>query len=179
LDRLQNEHDVAITWHAFELRPKGSPPMSSEYRARIAASHPRLEAMARQQYGLELNRGPLGIDSRPALIGEKYAQAHGQGATYHDAVAAAYWQRAMSIDDPQVLAEIAASIGLDRDAFLAALGDPAYEREVDHDIAFAHINGMTGVPALVFADKYLVMGAQPYPVLEQVLRQCEDEGGEA
>ncbi len=169
---------MAITWHAFELRPKGAPPMPPEYRARIEAGRPRLEAMARQQYGLELSRGPIGIDSRPALIGEKYAQAHGLGAAYHDAVAAAYWQRAMSIDDREVLAEIATSVGLDRNAFLAALGDPAYEREVDEDIAFAHINGMTGVPALVFAEKYLVMGAQPYPVLEQVLRQCEEEARE-
>ena len=64
---------------------------------------------------------------------------------------------------------------MDRDAFLAALSDPAYEHEVDQDIAFAHMNGMTGVPALVFAEKYLVMGAQPYAVLEQVLRQCEEE----
>ena len=168
---------MAITWHAFELRPKGSPPMPLEYRARITAAQPRLEAMARQQYGLSINRGPFGIDSRPALIGEKYADAHGLGAAYHDAVAAAYWQHAKSIDDPQLLADIAASIGLEHDAFLAALDDPAYEREVDDDIAFAHSNGMTGVPALVFAEKYLVMGAQPYPVLEQVVRQCEDEAG--
>ena len=177
MDRLQKEHDISITWHAFELRPKGSPPMSPEYRARIAAGHPRLEAMARQQYGLEINRGPLGIESRPALIGEKYAQAQGLGAAYHDAVAAAYWQHARSIDDREVLAEIAVSVGLERDAFLAALDDPAYESEVEHDIAFAQINGMTGVPALVFAEKYLVMGAQPYPVLEQVLRQCQEEAG--
>jgi predicted DsbA family dithiol-disulfide isomerase len=178
LDRLQNGHDVAITWHAFELRPKGSPPMPPEYRARIAAGRPRLAAMARQQYGLEINSGPFGIDSRPALIGEKYAQAHGLGAAYHDAVAAAYWQHATSIDDRKVLADIAVSVGLDHDAFLAALEDPAYESAVDDDIAFAHINGMTGVPALVFGEKYLVMGAQPYPVLEQVLRQCEDEASE-
>jgi predicted DsbA family dithiol-disulfide isomerase len=175
LDRLQKEHDVSITWHAFELRPKGSPPMPPEYRARIAAGRPRLEATARQHYGLEINSGPFGIDSRAALIGEKYAQAHGLGAAYHNVVATAYWQHAMSIDDRQVLAAIAVSVGLEHDAFLAALDDPAYESEVDHDIAFAHINGMTGVPALVFAEKYLVMGAQPYPVLEQVVRQCEDE----
>ncbi len=34
---------------------------------------------------------------------------------------------------------------------------------------------MTGVPALVFAAKYVVMSAQPYPVLDQVVRQCEDK----
>ena len=113
-----------------------------------------------------------------ALFGRRWWHIHGRLLTaYHDAVAAAYWQHAKSIDDRQLLADIAASLGLERAAFLAALDDPAYEREVDDDIAFAHSNGMTGVPALVLAEKYLVMGAQPYPVLEQVVRQCEDEAG--
>jgi predicted DsbA family dithiol-disulfide isomerase len=131
--------------------------------------------MARQQYGLEINRGPLGIDSRDALVGEKFAEARGLGTPYHDAVAAAYWQHAQSIDDRQLLADLAASVGLDRAEFLAALDDPAYDREVEEDVAFAHRNGMTGVPALVFAEKYLVMGAQPYPMLKQILQQCEAE----
>jgi len=151
--------------------------MPPEYRARIEASQPRLEAMARQQYGLEINRGPLGIDSRDALIGEKVAKAHGLGTAYHDAVAAAYWQRAQSIDNRELLADIAASVGLKRDAFLSALDDPEYNQAVEEDIAFAHANGMTGVPALVFAEKYLVMGAQPYPYLKQLLQQVEAEAG--
>ncbi len=152
--------------------------MPPEYRARIEAGQPRLEAMARQQYGLEIKRGPLGIDSRAALIGEKFAQAHGVGAAYHDAVAEAYWQRAQSIDDPQLLADIAASAGLARDAFLAALDDPSYDEAVEEDIAFAQANGMSGVPALVFAEKYLVVGAQPYPYLKQLLQQVEAEEGD-
>jgi predicted DsbA family dithiol-disulfide isomerase len=31
------------------------------------------------------------------------------------------------------------------------------------------------VPALVFANKYLVTGAQPYEVLVQVVEQIQDE----
>jgi predicted DsbA family dithiol-disulfide isomerase len=46
---------------------------------------------------------------------------------------------------------------------------------VDADIAWAGANEISGVPALVFDEKYLVMGAQPYPVLERVLRQCQAE----
>jgi len=149
--------------------------MPPEYRARIEAGRPRLEAMAREQYGLEINSGPFGIDSRAALVGEKYAEAHGLGTPYHDAVAEAYWQRAKSIDDRELLADLAASVGLDRAGFLAGLDDPAYDREVEEDVAFAHRNGMTGVPALVFGEKYLVMGAQPYTMLKQILQQCEAE----
>jgi predicted DsbA family dithiol-disulfide isomerase len=175
LDRLQQNYDVSITWRAFELWPRGAPPLPPEYRARIEASRPRLVAMARDQYGLELNPGPFGLDSRPALIGEQYAQAQGRGQPYHHSVAAAYWQRAQRIDEAEILAGIADSVGLDRAAFLAALAAPEYAETVDSDIEWARANGLTGVPALVFGEKYLVMGAQPYSVLEQVLRQYEAE----
>ena len=149
--------------------------MPPEYRARIEAGRPRFAAMAREQYGLAINPGPLGIDSRPALIGEQYAVTQGCGDTYHDAVADAYWLQARSIDNREVLADIAESVGLQRAAFLMALDAPAYAEAVNAEIAWANANEISGVPALVFDEKYLVVGAQPYPVLEQVLRQCQAE----
>jgi len=149
--------------------------MPPEYRARIEASRPGLYANAREQYGLELNDGPFGIDSRPALIGAKYAEAHGQGHGYHAAVFRAYWQEATDISELATLATIAERLGLERTAFLAALADPALIAAVDADIAQAHAYGLTGVPAMVFADKYLVTGAQPYAVLKQAVEQVRAE----
>jgi protein-disulfide isomerase-like protein with CxxC motif len=137
LARLQKEYDVAITWRAFELRPRAAPPISPEYRARIEAGRPRFAAMAREQYGLEINAGPFGIDSRPALIGEQYAVTQGCGDAYHDAVADAYWLQAQSIDNREVLADLAESVGLERAAFRSALDAPEYAEAVDADIAWA------------------------------------------
>lgn len=139
------------------------------------AGRPRLYAIAREQYGLELNQGPWGINSRPALIGAKFAEAQGVGPAYHDAVMRAYWLEAKSIADLDVLAELARSIGLERTAFLAALTDPVLEQEVLNDIAWAHTNGINGVPALVFQGKYLISGAQPYEVLARVVDQIRAE----
>ena len=139
------------------------------------AGRPRLYAVAREQYGLELNQGPWGINSRPALIGAKYAEAQGVGPAYHDAIMRAYWLEAQSIEDREVLAQIAIASGLDRNAFLAALTDPAMEQEVLNDVAWAHNNGISGVPALVFQEKYLVSGAQPYDVLTRVVDQIRAE----
>ena len=45
----------------------------------------------------------------------------------------------------------------------------------DDDIALAQEYGINGVPALVFANKYLVSGAQPYSVLQQVIAQIQGE----
>ena len=129
--------------------------------------------MARDQYGLELNQGPMGISSRSALIGAKYAETQGKGAAYHDAMFRAYWQRANNIGDVDVLAEIAQSIGLERATFLTALNDESYEDQVEADVEQAYQYGLTGVPALIFNNRYLVSGAQPYEVLQQVVEKVE------
>ncbi len=166
---------MEIVWHSYELHPAGSPPIPPEYLARIKASEPRLLRIAREQYGLELNRGPMGISSRASLIGAKVAEDQGKGPQYSDAVFHAYWQRANDIGDEEVLAEIAGSVGLERDAFLAALKDDKYEAQVEADVEQAYSYGLTGVPALIFGNRYLVSGAQPYEVLRQVVERVESE----
>ena len=176
MEKLKQTYDVEVAWHSYELRPAGSPPIPPEYLARIKATEPRLLNMAREQYGLELTRGPMGISSRAALIGAKFAEAQGQGPAYHDAVFRAYWQRANNIGDVEVLAEIAHSIGLEREAFVAALGDDRYVAQVDDDIEQAYAYGLTGIPALIFGQRYLVSGAHPYEVLRQVVEKVETEG---
>lgn len=149
--------------------------MPPQYRARIEASRPMLEKRAREQYGLDLNVGPFGIDSRPALIAEKYAEAQGKGAAFHTAVMQAYWQQARSIDERAVLKEIAEQVGLSSENFDDVLANPAYDAAVSADVELASEYGLTGVPALVFADRYLVVGAQPYEVLKQVVEKIRAE----
>lgn len=177
MKELEESHNVRVQWRSFELRPEGSPPISPEYRARIEAARPRFEAMVRAQHGIEINAGPFGINSRPALIGAKYAEAEGAGEAYHEAVFRAYWEQGKRIDDLEVLANIAESVGLEREAFLQALEDPAYELAVTADIEQAYRYGLSAVPALVFEDKYLVVGAQPYEALVQVTEKVIEERG--
>ena len=149
--------------------------MPSEYRARIEAFRPQLLQIARERYNREINQGPSGINSRPALVGAKYAEAQGAGPAYHNAVMRAYWQQARDISDPSVLVELAAAAGLEPAGFLTALADPAYDAAVQQDIDLARQYGLNGVPALVFANRYLLSGAQPVDVLRRVVAQIADE----
>ena len=149
--------------------------MPPEYRARIEAGRPQLEAMARERYGLELNVGPFGINSRPALVGAKFAEAQGVGEAYHNAMFRAYWQDAKNIEDVDVLAEVATAVGLNRDEFLAALDDPQYQNAMLADVQQAFQYGLSGVPAMVYNNKYLVTGAQPYELLAEVAEKAATE----
>ena len=175
LEKLEEHYDIDIHWRSFELRPAGSPPIPPEYRKRIEASRPMFAKRAREQYGLEINSGPFGINSRPALIADKYAESQGKGETFHKAVMEAYWQQAHSIEDTNVLKEIAGHVGLNTENFEAVLKDPVYDAEVSSDIELAHEYRLDGVPALVFAEKYLVVGAQPYDTLKQVIEKVQEE----
>jgi len=179
LEKLVTSHGVTIDWRSFELRPREAPPLDPAYKEKIMAGRPRLYAIAKEQYGLDLNQGPWGIDSRPALIGAKYAEAQGMGPAYHDGVLHAYWHEAKNIAESEVLVAIAEAAGLEKEAFLAALADPSWEEAVLNDVAMAHSYGINGVPALVFQDKYLVSGAQPYAVLTQVVEQIQKEEADA
>lgn len=176
MEKLQTSHKVEIQWHSYELRPRGAPPISSDYRAKIEAGRPALYDRARREYGLEMNPGPFGINSRPALVGVKYAESQGMGNSFHDAVLKAYWMEAQAIDDLDVLTGIAVSAGLDADSFRVALTDPAFVEAVDDDIAQAAAYGLQGVPALIFAEKYLVPGAVPYATLVQVVEEVRQKG---
>ncbi|MCB9006713.1 MAG: DsbA family oxidoreductase [Ardenticatenaceae bacterium] len=172
MEKLKQSHNVHIQWRSFELRPAEGPPISPEYRARIEAHRPQLVAMAWERYGLEINSGPFGINSRPALVGAKFAEAQGVGEAYHDAVFRAYWQEAKDISDLNVLAELATAVGLDRDQFLAALNNPQFQQEMMADVEQAFQYGLNSVPALVYNSKFLVTGAQPYELLAQVAEKA-------
>lgn len=175
MEKLKQSHGVTVRWRSFELRPPGSPPMSAEYRARIEAGRPRLYQMAREHYGLELNAGQLVANSRPALVGAKYAEQQGAGDAYHAAIFRAFWQQAKDISDRVVLGDIAEGVGLERDAFLQALDSTVFLAAVQADVDQARAYGLHGVPALIFEDKYLVSGAQPYDVLRQVIERVLEE----
>ncbi len=168
MEKLKEQYSIDIQWRSYELRPPDAPPISAEYRERIEANAPQFEKMADARYGIKINRGPFGVDSRPALIGAKFAEAQGVGDAYHQAVFEAYWLHGRDISDLAVLADSAEGVGLDRADFLVALDDPQWLEEVLADVAQAQAYGLGAVPSAVFNNRYLVRGAQPYEAFEQV-----------
>jgi predicted DsbA family dithiol-disulfide isomerase len=182
LDSLRQRRDITVTFRAYELRPEGSQPLAPEveeqYRQRVEAGWPRLQQIAMERFGLELKQQ---TDRRPhpsrlAHIGAKYAIAQGRGDDYHHALFRAHWQEQRDISAPDTLVAIAEELGLDGAAFRAALANPEYRAEVEADEAWAWQQQLSGVPAFIFADRYLVSGAQPVDMLEQVVDKCLEEG---
>jgi predicted DsbA family dithiol-disulfide isomerase len=172
LEELQKSHGVSIRWRSFELRPPGTvlPP---GYRERILAARPRFEQTAREHFGLEIKSGPFGISSHDALRLAKLAEEKGAGDAYHKATFSAYWLEGRSIAELDVLKEVAASVGLDPADVPEALVNADYDAAVSGDIEEAYNYGISAVPTMIFASRYMVRGAQPYEVLCQVVEQIE------
>ncbi len=91
----------------------------------------------------------------------------------------AYWLEGRSLEDRQVLQEIGESVGLDRAALLEALANNSFAAQVDADVMQAANREIKGVPAVVFAGKYILAGAQPYAVFKRLLDQVRDQAREA
>ncbi len=181
LDSLKQTRVVKVEFRAYELRPEGTPPLPPEveaqYRQRVAAGWPRVQQIARERFGLDLKRmdDPRPHPTRRAHIGAKYAAAHGQADAYHRAVFRAHWQELRDISSLETLAEIARALELDEAGFRAALDDADFQAEVELDEVWAYRQELRGVPAFIFAGRYLVSGAQPVELLQQVVDRCIEE----
>jgi predicted DsbA family dithiol-disulfide isomerase len=177
LKRLNETRPLELHWRAFELRPEGAPPISPEYRARIEASRPVFAARVKNDYGVELDAGPFGIKTRELHQLKKYADTQGKGTEFHDAALDAYWMNGLDVSDHAVQQDLLHQVGIETPV-AEILGQAEYQKQVLLDERMAYENQMNGVPALVFAEKYLVMGAQPLEVLKQVADRVEKEASE-
>jgi predicted DsbA family dithiol-disulfide isomerase len=175
LQQLEESHQVTVRWHSFELRPKGSPPIPEWYKEKIKQMRPQFKAIAKERYDIDIQQGLFGVNSRPALIGMKYAEHQGKGEIYHQQVFEAYFKDGLNIEEIDVLRNIVTNIGLDADQFEEALSDGKLNAEVSADIETASQYGITGVPAMILVDKYILNGAQPYEELVSIIEQIKQQ----
>lgn len=126
--------------------------------------------------GFAFNPHPERVpNTRLALELGEAARAAGLHPAYHEAVMEAMWDDGRDVADPAVLREIGLAVGMTDADIDAALVERAYGAAVDESTQQAHGAGINAVPAFVFDQRYLVLGAQPHEALEQVMATLADE----
>ena len=165
-----------VEWKAFELRP-GTPPEgiprpfkpdeSNELRGHMKES-------AEAAGLVNMRRQPLTPNCRPAHEVALYAREKGKFDEYHKATFVAFWEESRNIGDPDVLKGILEGCDLDWEEFSSPDSNGQYAQRVEDQLAESCMYGITGVPAFIM-DKYLVMGAQPYEVFQQVMEQIQKD----
>lgn len=164
-----------MTWLPFELHPEvprgGMPAPAYVRNAATSAIGGRLREMAAAS-GREIVFNTEWMpNSRLALEASEYAREQGRHEAFHRAVFHRYYGLGQNIEDWDVLADAAREVGLDPQAMRQATESGQYAAVVDEHIRNAHAVGITGVPAYVLDNRYLIMGAQPYEVFEQVMAE--------
>lgn len=116
----------------------------------------------------ELDKVP---NSRRALVLAELARDRGVHDELHPRLFDAYWVQGRDLGDDEVLVEEGTGVGLERDEIEAALENPAYVQRIAEQTQAALQLGAGGVPAWVVDERFLVPGAQPHDVFEQVLER--------
>jgi predicted DsbA family dithiol-disulfide isomerase len=176
IEKLQQAFDVETILVHFPLHPETPAEgrsMAELYAGRDVdpeAMYARMKKLMDAE-GLPYERRTHTYNSRLAQELGKWADTQPGGAAIHDALYKAYFVAARNIGDPDVLVEIAQSVGLPADEARAVLAERRFKDAVDADWAKSHEYGVTGVPTFV-AGGHGVVGAQPYEVLEQLVAKA-------
>ena len=128
-----------------------------------------------QSVGLEMRTRDVIINSRRALAAAEFARANGKFEDMHRALFKAHWEGTGKLEDVEDLARIGETVGLDGAELRAAVNDDRYAAIIDEDRRVATSVGIDAIPAHVFGRRYLVLGAQPYEVLKQVIDRVSSE----
>lgn len=194
LEQLDGEIEAQLRWHAFELNPD-MPAEGEGQAAHIqrkygrtveegAAIRGRMKEVA-DSAGVSLDFEGEG-EAPPAMMWNT-RDAHKlltwaleeAGPTAQTqlklALFRAHFNERRNISDQEVLLDVAARVGLHREAAKAALADEALEARVIAEERAAWDMNITGVPAMVIEGKFLIPGAQSPETYVNALRRVAEK----
>jgi len=176
IERLRKQYGLRVKWVHFPLHP--DTPAAGRSLEELFAGRGydiekrQAEMRARMQAeGLPYGKRTMTYNSRLAQELAAWADAQPGGEAIHDALFRAYFVDARNIGEPDVLVEIAAAAGLPADKAREVIEQRTYRAAVDADWEKSRRYGVTGVPTFVVGDRGVV-GAQPYEVLEELVKQA-------
>jgi predicted DsbA family dithiol-disulfide isomerase len=195
LDQLDGEIDAQIRWRPFELNPD-MPVRGEQQEAHLqrkygrsaeegAAVRGKMKQIA-DEAGVSLSYEG-GDDPAPAammwntrdahkLLGFALEQAGPKVQTdLKLALFKAHFNDRKPIGEREILLDIAASVGLHRQAAKSALDDADLEARVVAEERQAWDMNISGVPAMVVDGKFLIPGAQAPEVYVNALRRVAEK----
>jgi predicted DsbA family dithiol-disulfide isomerase len=179
IEKLQREHGVKIEWVHFPLHPETpaeGQSLEELFRGRNVdrkAMHAQMKARMDAE-GLPYGERTMTYNSSLSQELGKWADTQPGGEAFHDAMFRAYFVEARDISRPEVLLEIAERVGLPRAAAAEVLEKRTFKAAVDADWKLSREYGITGVPTFVAGHRGVV-GAQPYEVIERLVKQAKTE----
>ena len=139
--------DLRLLWKTIENPGPGNIPSKLKYLIKDISDWSKY-------YQVPFNmpsRFPM--NNRPPSAAALAAKKVGKFEEFIDAVLAAYYLKDLDIASSEVLGEIAAELGLDKEAIMAAINDPEINKEIDAETEVAANKGVFGVPTFFVGDE--------------------------
>lgn len=164
---------VKVNWRPYMLDPSvpaGGVPYGEYMKAKFGSGpNDRFKAMrealeaAAPDAGINFRFGetpirPNTLDAHRVL---RWAEGQGVSDAAAEALFKAFFDELRDIGDPEVLADIAESAGLDRALVADLLAGDQDKDAVNEEIDFFRNLGVSGVPCFIYNGQYAVQGAQP------------------
>ncbi len=179
-----------VRWHPFELNPD-LPAEGQNLREHLSEKYGATPEQSAQNRAQLVQIGEsLGIAfnfSEDSRIVNTFA-AHqmldwaGTKGLQHPlklALFDAHFRDQCDVSDADVLTEAAASVGLDKAEARAVLNSGSHANSVREKQEFWTSRGISGVPSVVFGERYLLTGAQGAQTYAQMLQRTRDEDAAA
>ena len=168
---MSREFAVEIEWVPFELHPE-TPPQGLDKDPALGGAdvRDRLYAMAAAE-GLPMQSNPYQANGHKALEAAEWAREQSIETfdRVHRAIFQAYFAGGANVSTIDQVDAAVAETGVDRAALRAALAAGTYRERVDEYTQLARGNGINGTPTFILDDKFVISGAQDWPVFENIL----------
>ncbi|MGG1664245.1 DsbA family oxidoreductase [Brevibacillus sp. NRS-1366] len=186
LSQFPHKDKVETMFRSFELDPHAKRDthlslyeiLAAKYGMPVEKAKGMTEQVAQQAKEVGLDYHFDTVVSTNTLDAHRlahYANANGKMTEMVERLLKAFFTDSLHLGDHQVLAQLAAEIGLDREKTLAMLAGDEYTEQVQADKQKGANLGINGVPFFVFNDKYALSGAQPGEVFVNVLNKVWEE----
>ncbi len=184
LEQFAPQNEVVIEYKSFELNPHASLYAGKNMHQMLSEKHGlSIEQAKKANAELGQQAAKMGLvynfdQMKPTNTFDahrltQFAKSVGKDKELAEKLFYSYYTDAKLISDHETLADIAESVGMNRDESMAVLHDPSqYANEVRSDEAAAKQLGIKGAPFFVIDRKYAISGAQPTEVFINALNQA-------
>lgn len=187
LAALPGQFAVTLRWHPFELNPQ-MPAAGQDLREHLAqkygtspdrsrAARVRLSTLGESLgFTFDYFDGMRMVNTFRAHQLLHWAAGQGRQTELKLALFEAFFSRREDVNDPAVLAAVAARAGLDSDEAGAVLSDERYAPAVRAEQQYWLEQDVHAVPTFFFQRQYIVPGAQDAEAFVRLLQKIQSRG---
>ena len=192
LDRAMESrpnHSFQVQWHPFQLNPdmpKEGVGHVDYLAARFGSREKAIQAMLQvaehaKKAGAEIDmekvtRLPNTLDAHRLI---HWAGIEGRQTAMVARLFKAHWREGADIGDAATLARLAGEVGMDAAAVARLLATDADADDIRARDRDARQKGVTAVPTFLIAQQYVVSGAQPVEMWQQVIVEFAEKIAQA